>query len=62
MRIGNICQLAFVLAVGAVSLYGQGNTGTILGTVTDQSGAVVPRAKVTVTNVQTGVATNTETE
>jgi hypothetical protein len=62
MRIGNVCQLAFVLAVGAVSLFGQGNTGTILGTVTDQSGAVVPRAKVTVTNVQTGVATNTETD
>ncbi len=45
------CLLAFVLPV-----YGQVVTGDIVGTVTDISGAVVPQAKVTVTNVATGVS------
>jgi hypothetical protein len=38
-----------------------GATGTILGTVTDSSGAVLPNIKVTVTNVATGVALVTAT-
>ena len=36
-----------------------GATGTILGTVTDTSGALVPNVKVTVTNTQTNVAFRT---
>lgn len=36
-------------------------TGTIVGTVTDPSGAVVPGAKVTATNVATGVSQSTVT-
>src|SRR5580658_1922062 len=36
-------------------VYGQGANATLLGTVTDASGAVVPSASVQVTNVATGV-------
>src|SRR5215216_3690507 len=49
-----IRYLALVLA-GAALIYAQGNTGSILGTVTDSSGAVIPNAKMTITNKGTGV-------
>ncbi len=52
-----------VLAVlmGGTSLYAQVDTGAVLGTVKDQSGAVIPGAKVTLTNEGTNfsVVTNT---
>src|SRR5450631_4751018 len=38
-----------------------GGTGTILGTVTDSSGAVVPNAKVTVKNTGTNLVFSTAT-
>ena len=61
MRVRNL--LGFLLLVACASwLYGQGGgTGTILGTVTDNSGAVVASAKVDVTNTDTGVVASTET-
>jgi hypothetical protein len=40
---------------------GQVEQGNITGTVTDESGAVIPGAKVTVTNANTGVRTTTRT-
>src|SRR5579883_2419115 len=51
------------LLVGA-SAYAQLDTGGITGTVTDPSGAVVPGAKITLTNEATGfavLATSTST-
>jgi hypothetical protein len=46
-----------VLSLAATSLFGQaGATGSIIGTVTDSTGAVVPGARVTVTNTATGVS------
>jgi hypothetical protein len=42
--------------VMCLSLFAQINTGRILGTVTDQTGAVIGGASVTVTNTETGVA------
>ena len=48
-----------VSALGAPKLIngegGQFETATVVGTVKDVSGAVVPGAKVTLTNTQTGV-------
>src|SRR5262249_48392880 len=41
--------------------FGQATEGTILGTVADASGAVMPAASITVTNVGTGVARTTQT-
>jgi hypothetical protein len=52
--------LVFVL-LAAISLSAQTFRGTILGTVTDPSGAVVAGAKVTVKNVGTGLERTTET-
>src|ERR1017187_10491139 len=48
-----LCLTCLLLtAVGA--LLAQAPTGTIAGTVTDQSGAVVPNAKITIVNKDTG--------
>src|SRR5882724_6391238 len=52
--------LGFVL-FAAVSLSAQTFRGTILGTVTDPSGAVVAGAKVSVKNVATGLERTTDT-
>ncbi len=56
-KIRQLAMLAFVLAF-AHTLWGQaGTTGTILGTVTDTTGAVIAGAPVDVTNTSTGVTT-----
>jgi hypothetical protein len=55
-------HLRWVFALWALGLiyqtcaYGQAVTGSVLGTVTDASGAVVANAKVTLTEVNTGVS------
>jgi len=56
-------QCAFALLVlmfvGALPIAAQVPTGRIIGTVTDPSGSVVPKAKLTITNVATGVKNET---
>ena len=47
---------ALLWMVLGVSAYSQGNTGRILGTVTDQSGAIIAGTAVTVTDVQRGIS------
>lgn len=55
-------SMLFVLLLAAGIAFGQGGaSGTILGTVTDPTGAVIPNAKVTITNTGTGIAHVTET-
>jgi hypothetical protein len=46
----------FLLVLFPISLFGQAVTATLLGTVTDSSGAVVPNAAITVTETSTNVA------
>jgi hypothetical protein len=55
-----ILLLAFGILLGPV--YGQSDRGSIRGTVTDPSGAVVPNAKVTITNVETNEKRETTTD
>ena len=50
-----------VFLVCSVASEAQTITGSVNGTVTDPSGAVIPNATVTATNVDTGVATPTTT-
>ena len=44
-----------VTAFAGSNLCAQVDTGTILGTIKDQSGAVIPNAKVSLTNEETNL-------
>jgi len=48
-----------LLVFGTLSLLGQSDRGSISGTITDSTGAVVPGAKVIVTNPATNATLNT---
>ncbi len=55
-------SVSLALLFSACLLHAQGGaTGTILGTVTDNSGGVVPNASVDVTNIGTGVTSHAKT-
>lgn len=49
-----VASACFLLTVCYSKLFAQANAGTILGRVTDSSGAVVPGVRIAVTNEQTG--------
>ena len=60
MRVTRIGVLLLLLLAFGTRLFSQaGATGTILGTVTDSGGALVPNAKVIVTNTATKVMSQT---
>src|SRR5690348_4629525 len=48
--------------LAATSLFGQFETAEVLGTVHDASGAIVPKANVTLLNQDTGILAKTETD
>ena len=52
----------FVLLVFATAAFAQSNTGSITGVVSDQNGAVVPNATVTVTNQGTNEKRTAQTD
>src|SRR5579859_1571611 len=58
------CLLATILGVSLFSaaLFAQGSFGRILGTVTDQTGAVLPGATVTVTDTERGLTRTLTTD
>jgi outer membrane receptor protein involved in Fe transport len=58
---GCVALVAVVLTLGATTGWAQSFRGTILGTVTDSSGAAVVGAKVTARNVDTGIERTTTT-
>ena len=54
--------VSVLVFVAATQAFGQGNTGSIVGTVRDSSSGVVPLAKVTITNTRTGVGLDGATD
>src|SRR5438874_4148241 len=54
-------RILFLLLTLCLALSAQTTTGSIVGKVSDSTGAVVPNATVTVTNVDTGNAVKTTT-
>jgi hypothetical protein len=54
LRLASVTIIAILSS--AVTVSAQTSQGRILGTITDQTGAVVPGAKVTITNTATGVS------
>lgn len=55
------CSLLVLVLAVSVSLFGQADRGTIRGTITDSSGAVISGAEVTAVGVSTGVRISTRT-
>ena len=59
-----VCFLGLLAALciaGAVGARAQTTTAQVSGQVTDSTGAAVPQASVTITNVNTGVSQKVET-
>jgi hypothetical protein len=56
-----IAATVVMVCSATILLYGQAVNGSIVGTITDSSGAVVPGARVTVTEVNKNVSLSTET-
>ncbi|MGA2271638.1 MAG: carboxypeptidase-like regulatory domain-containing protein, partial [Bryobacteraceae bacterium] len=56
-----LCVLTLLMAATVVTGWSQAVNATLLGTVTDASGAVVPNAKVTITEVNTGISRSGQT-
>ncbi|MGA2340072.1 MAG: carboxypeptidase regulatory-like domain-containing protein, partial [Terracidiphilus sp.] len=51
-----------LMSLGASSLFAQSDTGSVTGTVTDASGAVVPGATITVTDLATNRAVSVQSQ
>jgi hypothetical protein len=56
-----VCTVFVLILVLQSAVYSQAVTGSLLGTVTDSTGGLVPNARVTITEVNTGVSRTAET-
>jgi len=54
--------IALLLVLSSRAAFAQYDTGSLVGTIHDSSGAAVPNVTVTVTNDATGIATVAKTE
>ncbi|RMG46411.1 MAG: carboxypeptidase regulatory-like domain-containing protein, partial [Acidobacteria bacterium] len=54
--------LFIVMSASSAAVFGQATTGTISGTVSDESGAVLPDAIVTIVHVATGMTRTVMTD
>lgn len=61
MKAKTLVLTVFVLSLFGPGAYGQTSTGTIAGTLRDESGTAIPSATITATNVSTGVTRTTAT-
>lgn len=61
LALGLLTMAGFVANLTAPVARAQADLGSVLGTVTDSTGAVVPGAQVKVTNPETGAVRNAET-
>jgi len=60
--VGGIARIVLTLCfLASIPGYAQMVGGSLSGTVTDESGAAIPKATVSITNVATGVTTNVAT-
>src|SRR5437763_938981 len=62
MRRLHVFGLLLCVMVSWAPLLAQTTTGSIVGTVSDPSGAVISGAAVTITNMDTGIAVKTTTD
>ncbi|HVP47175.1 MAG TPA: carboxypeptidase-like regulatory domain-containing protein, partial [Bryobacteraceae bacterium] len=62
MRVSRVVTVVLSLIVFLLPAGAQTTAGSIVGTVTDPSGAVIGGAGITVTNIDTGIATKTATD
>lgn len=56
-----VCALCAIALCFGVTMNAQAVNGSVLGTVTDPSGAIIPNAKVTLTNTNTGATRSIDT-
>ena len=51
-----VCFVVLLSVIGVANAFAQSSMGTVVGTVTDSSGAVIPGASVTLTSLDTAIA------